>query len=506
MKTAAENNTNRHYLILVTALLTGLICIFSWGISGNDFWWHVKAGEWMVNNQALPSVDVFSWYAKERGIVWVSHEWLSQVIFYLIHHLTGDIGIVIFSLISAVSMTMLIVLNNQQAIKSNIILATIYIAPSVMMYKFWFYGRPHLISFFLLYATLSCLYKYKEDPTSRAIYSLPFISILWGNLHGGSSTLLYILCFIFGVSGLLELSIGKLHGEKLSNRQLKTFFGIGFLSIAALAVNPYGLEMLIYPYANMGDSFPQEVINEWFAPDAKMLLHLIVFYLPLLVVGGSMIITDKKIKVVDLLIFVFFSYMAFRSIRFAIVFFIVSTFFTFNYFIPRNIKSIDSRPGSVFFHIILVILFGFNIFSVTNTIKTMQEGKLISEVLDRKFLDLLKIESPKRLFNDYDFGEVLIHNGFETFIDARADLFSPHNLRDTRALLTLQGVNNDGNSKIFDPEKVIARYNFDAFLIRVNNSLAAFLKSHPESYKILLEDGNAVYFKRLQRNSFPGAE
>ena len=47
------------------ALLSGIVVIllcFEEGISGNDFWWHVKTGEWICNNQQIPEYDVFSWY------------------------------------------------------------------------------------------------------------------------------------------------------------------------------------------------------------------------------------------------------------------------------------------------------------------------------------------------------------------------------------------------------------------------------------------------------------
>ena len=39
-----------------------LLYCFSFGISGNDFWWHVKVGEWICDNKVIPTHDIFSWY------------------------------------------------------------------------------------------------------------------------------------------------------------------------------------------------------------------------------------------------------------------------------------------------------------------------------------------------------------------------------------------------------------------------------------------------------------
>ncbi|KAF1079982.1 MAG: hypothetical protein GQF41_3658 [Candidatus Rifleibacterium amylolyticum] len=491
---------DKPFWILVFSIITGLIASFSLGISGNDFWWHVKAGEWMVNNRALPTIDIFSWYAKEKGLIWASHEWMSQVLFYLIHSLTHDIGIFLFSLGSAIAMAMLILFRSRQAIRKNIAFTIIYLAPMVVLFRFMFYGRPHLISYFLIYATLFCLYRYKESESSRLIYFIPVLSVLWGNLHGGSSTLSYILCFIFFVSGALEFSFGKLHGEKLSRKQLITILGVGILSLFALALNPYGVDMIVYPYANMGDAFMQDMINEWAPPDAKQITHLVLFFWPMLIVSLSLVITDKKVKVLDLLLFLFFAYMFFRSVRFGVVFYIASTFFTFDYLIFRESKSVKTRYDKPAFMLIVAALILTNVLSIKATINTVREGKLISSVLDKKIIEFVKRDAPKRLFNDYNFGESLIYNDIETFADARADLFSPHNLRDTRSLSNLVQSDEKQLDKIFDPEKIIEKYDFDAFLIRFNHALAVYLKSHPQKYKLVLATDNAVYYRRIKHN------
>ena len=73
-KTSGEVNM---FVILIGILITGLIYQYRLGVSGNDFWWHVKTGEWIVNNRAVPNnIDIFSWSAKESGIKWIPQEWL----------------------------------------------------------------------------------------------------------------------------------------------------------------------------------------------------------------------------------------------------------------------------------------------------------------------------------------------------------------------------------------------------------------------------------------------
>lgn len=481
-------------LVLIGLIVTGLVGMFSLGISGNDFWWHVKAGEWMVTNISLPSIDTFSWFMQENGVKWVSHEWLSQIVLYILHYLTGDLGMVFISLLAGITMMLMIVISNRKAIAANILIATAFLIPMTILVKNMFYGRPHLISFFLLYATLSCLYAFRQNAKSRSIFLVPLIAVLWSNFHGGSSTLPYILCFIFFVSGIFDFSSGKLHGERLSNRQLGVYLIMGLLSIAAVAVNPYGLHMLAYPYINMADAFQQEVINEWFAPDAKKVFHLILFYMPFFIVAVSLIISDKKIRFVDLLVFLFFSNMFFRSVRFAIVFNIAASFFVFDYLNGDALVFTRPRRDKYAFGIIMFLFVVINVFSFFNMTRTARDGSLISVALEQKFVDFIKADAPKRLYNNYNYGVTLIYNEIQTFVDARADLFSPHNLRDSHSLENLRA-DSKAESKKFDPEAMINKYDFDAFLTSLRSPLSVYLMSKPDEYIVLLEDEDTVYFR-----------
>ena len=505
----AQETTGNQYAenlfkILSATLLTGLMFVFSRGISGNDFWWHVKAGEWMVNNLSLPGVDVFSWYARENGIVWVSHEWLSQIVFHLIYRVSAEPGIFIFSFTAAVLMMLLILFRNKTSICLNLLSATLFLAPMIQLFTL-FYGRPHVFSYYLIYLTILCLYDFKNNENSRKIFLIPLFAILWANLHAGSSTLCYILCFIFFAAGLFDFSWGKLKFEKNSKKQARLFLCIGIISLAAIGINPYGTEMIIYPYANMGDAFMQEIIDEWQPPDAKNITHVLVFFLPVLICLLNFIVTEKKIKAVDLLLFLFFSYMFFRSVRFAIVFAIACSFFAFDYAIPRQTspKAVNDRKP---FFIVCGLLVIINISLLGQLIKTHQSGKLISVALDKEFIEFVKTQQPKRLYNDYNFGETLIFNGIETFADARADLFSPHNLKDMLSLFRLVQSDPGAKEKFLNVQSLIDKYNFDAFLLRSNSSLSSYLRARPESFPILKESEKAIYFSRASGSFRTGGQ
>jgi hypothetical protein len=67
-------------------------------VTDPDYWWHVRTGQLIVETGALPRVDGFSYTV--AGQAWVTHEWLTQVAFFLIERQFGYAGnVALFALL-----------------------------------------------------------------------------------------------------------------------------------------------------------------------------------------------------------------------------------------------------------------------------------------------------------------------------------------------------------------------------------------------------------------------
>ncbi len=56
-----------------------------------DLWGHIKFGKDIWNAEAIPGVDIYSYTAYGRQ--WINHEWLSEVMMYLIFNILGSPGL-----------------------------------------------------------------------------------------------------------------------------------------------------------------------------------------------------------------------------------------------------------------------------------------------------------------------------------------------------------------------------------------------------------------------------
>ncbi|MBV9124919.1 MAG: hypothetical protein JO112_16315 [Planctomycetes bacterium] len=77
------------WLFLLLLVLLG--AVYAWpGLGGSDdFWTHAAVGRWIWQNRQVPDHTLFLW---TPAIVWIDHEWLSQVAFFGLLSAGGDLG------------------------------------------------------------------------------------------------------------------------------------------------------------------------------------------------------------------------------------------------------------------------------------------------------------------------------------------------------------------------------------------------------------------------------
>jgi hypothetical protein len=416
-----KNNIKWIYILniaLCLFLLTyGLIC----GISGNDFFWHVKTGEWIFNNKQIPTTDVFSWYASANNYTWYAHEWLSDVIYFLIYKFIGIKGITVFSLLTLSINHLLIMKLTENKWKNHSNVAFLWFFYHIAISSLILQCRPFIFSFIFLNLELYLLYRFKEEENFKGIYFVPLIAILWCNMHGGSSNLSYIVIIMFLLIGAIDnFEFYKLKNEKMSKIKIKKLSIVTILTIICNCINPYGIEMLKYPYRYMlVSSFDRQMIGEWQPLDLKTDVghFVVVSFVVILLV---LLITEMKINFIDLTLFGAFTYLLLQSIRFVYIFFIVATYIIFKY-MPKKINLYTKEKiiklicvyGSIF------IMIFCSVFLVKN-----KNYKYVERQIPNEVIEIIKESDNEKLLNFYNYGEELIFNEIPVFVDSRADAYS----------------------------------------------------------------------------------
>ena len=79
--------------LLVGGVMIVITSLFVTAEQDPDFWWHLRIGRWMVDNDRLPSTDLFTYTVPNH--VWTDHEYLTEILMWLLYSAHGTVGIAI---------------------------------------------------------------------------------------------------------------------------------------------------------------------------------------------------------------------------------------------------------------------------------------------------------------------------------------------------------------------------------------------------------------------------
>jgi len=168
------------------ALSLTLICLigmFSTEIADTDFWWHLKTGQYIVEHRSLPVPDPFAYTTSLTNDDHVrhfnlTHEWLAQVLLFMAYSVAGFPAIVfVRALILAAVCALAGLLASRLSTNFYAGIAAAFATASVAIE--FTADRPALVTFLFVAVFVTLL------ELRIALWTLPVISLVWANSHGG---------------------------------------------------------------------------------------------------------------------------------------------------------------------------------------------------------------------------------------------------------------------------------------------------------------------------------
>ena len=238
-------------MIVIAALFVG-------SVQDPDFWWHIRIGQWMVENGRLPATDIFTYTAQSH--VWTDHEYLTEVLMWLIYSKAGAIGIgLFFGLITYAGFYLMY----RHVRRQPFVFVALGLALGAVAGAPIWGPRAQMITFALTCLELYWLQGYLSG-RSRSLQFFPLVMALWANLHGG-----WVIGFVWlGVALVAELVGWVWEPSNPAHRAHVRFLAIiTAASAVAVLATPHGFSLILYPFQTVASDAQQRLIVEWFSPD-----------------------------------------------------------------------------------------------------------------------------------------------------------------------------------------------------------------------------------------------
>lgn len=476
---------------LFTAILfLALFVMATREIGDPDFWWHLSAGKYIIETQAIPHVDVFS-YTK-AGQTWVTHEWLSEVLIYALYRL-GSFPLLILVFAALITFTFGLVyahsFGKPYLAAFAVLLAALATAP--------IWGvRPQILSMLLASVFLWVLGRATNshaNPLARKageLWVLPPLMLLWVNLHSGYALGIVIVgVYLFG-----EI-ISRITRHTSRWLQLASIFG---LCLIAVLFNPNGATMFVYPFETLTSPTMQAYIQEWFSPDFHQ-IEFQPFAGLLLATLAAVAWAGKRTSLVQTILLIGLAYAGLRSARNIPFFALVAApvlaegltkIFQANGWLKLLDETNKRMPrGMAIVNwglLALMALAGIaRVAMVVSNQSTIERAKFPAAAVD--FLQAQKIDGA--LYNAYDWGGYLMWRLYpqtRVFIDGRADVYGDAFIENVYLKAYRGGA---------DWREPLERYNVRVVLIEPTAPIVAQL-SRDAAWQKVYEDKQAVVYSK----------
>lgn len=245
-----------------------------------DLWYHLSGGRYFWQNGTIPRDAFFSYITPPKS--WYDYYWLFQVIVYKIFQYTGYYGLVVLRCLLYFLTTLFICLffvKRHESRTGLLIGLFVFICYPMALTFREMLVRPYLFSFLFIVVFLYIL-ELKRDK----IWLLPFLGILWCNIHGYEYPVMMVIILAYLAEIFyhdLKRTLPKSGEGKLSRWML-------MLTLYTVFITPNIVELIHTPFKiSYGTALYQQLYVSELIP--LQLSHLLSFSIfPLLNLRASL--------------------------------------------------------------------------------------------------------------------------------------------------------------------------------------------------------------------------
>ena len=446
-----------------------------------DLWWHLKAGQQIIDTRNVPHTDDYSF--TKQGSEWVAHEWLSEVIMSGIYRLSGLVGLVtIFSLIIVIALWLTYRRCDGRPYAAGLAILLAAAASSPL-----FGVRPQMLTLLLASIYIVLLEGFDPKEQSRRLWWLVPLMLLWVNLHAGWALGLALIG-LYIVRAVLD-------GEWDEVRPLLIVLVV---CTAMIPLNPNGFRMFSYPYETLTSASMAAFIQEWASPDFHLTTYLPLAIL-LLSTFAALALSPTRARLGEIFLVLITALGALRSVRHIPIFslFAAPVLAKHLWAIAKDrgwdklLTGAEAPPNAIKLLINIVLLLAPLVLGVSRVYHFASHQrdyvKIRNPVAAVEFLKSQHLPGP--IYNRYGWGGYLIYQlypEYRVYIDGRADVYGDAFFAE--AMRTYDGAGDWASS--------LDRYNIKTVLISPDAPLASLLRNDHDKWKVVYEDNDAIIFSR----------
>jgi len=176
----AADQIARSIVLVILFSVPALLCVRAAVMSDPDVWWHLRTGQWILEQHAFPQTDPFSIDA--MGKPWQAYSWLFDLVILRLFREWDLVGIVVYTsgMVAAITALFYRLVSRLQPDFTKAVLLT---AAGVVCLSGILTPRPWMFSIVFFVLELDVLMQARRTGKWRELMWLPALFALWANIH-----------------------------------------------------------------------------------------------------------------------------------------------------------------------------------------------------------------------------------------------------------------------------------------------------------------------------------
>jgi hypothetical protein len=468
-----------------------------------DAYWHIRAGDTVIDSMAVPRTD--TWSIVGDGMRWVSQDWLSNVVLALVWrlgHLGPSIASTIWAALVVIGFWILWRAVKIRRPQAGWFGRIIWFGGALIVAGATIGVRVQVVDLPLAALVILVLSNYLATRRRAWLLVLPPLAVAWANLHAG-----WPFIFILGGAVVVGEGLDRMLGRRftistLTWRENAWLIASLAVSLAAIAINPNGVALYLYPFQTSAIPAHRDFLAEWQPPDIATFTGQAFVVFTLLLVVPVIALTIRRMRLADAFLLIGLTAMAASAARFLIAAPLVAAVAVLyaepllaetgigRRFGPMLVRLATVRPAFSAINgmlVAIVVVIGLGV--TWARINPDAQAALIARNMPVQAVDWILAHDPgARPFNQYSWGGYLglMRPDDPIYIDGRSDIYGDAPIRRYAETVRLER----------DPQAVFDEDRIDYVLFDVHQPLAEWLDTSKQWHRVYADDLAGVWVRR----------
>jgi hypothetical protein len=468
-----------------------------------DAYWHIRAGETVIDTMTVPRTD--TWSIVGEGMRWVSQDWLSNVVLasvWRLGHLGPSVASAIWAALVVIGFWILWRAVKIRRPEAGWLGRMVWFGAALIVAGATIGVRVQVVDLPLAALVILVLWSYLVTRHRAWLLVLPALAAAWANLHAG-----WPFIFILGGAVVVGEGFDRLLDRRFTIATL-TWRENGWLtaslavSLAAIAVNPNGVTLYVYPFQTSAIAAHRDFLAEWQAPDIATFTGQAFVVFTLLFVVPVIALAIRRMRLADAFLLFGLTAMAASAARFLIAAPLVATVAVL-YAEPllaetgigrrfgRMLRRLGTvRPGlSPINGVLVAVMIVLGLGVTWARINPGAQAALIAKNMPVAAVSWILAHDPgARPFNQYSWGGYLglMRPEDPIYIDGRSDIYGDAPIRRYAETVRLER----NPQMVFDADRI------DYVLFDVHQPLARWLDESRQWRRVYADDLGGVWVRR----------